>query len=39
MFFGLNAANSVIIIFPPNSSFINPTTFLFIPLDNGLSNS
>ena len=36
--FGHNAANSAI-VFPPNSSFIYPITFLFLPLDNGLSNS
>ena len=28
-----------VIIFPPNSSVINPTTFLFFPLGNSLSNS
>ena len=36
--FSLITANSVI-IFPPNSSFANPITFLYFPFGNGLSNS
>ena len=34
----LNPKNSFMIC-PPNSFFINPITFSFSPLDNGLSNS
>ena len=33
--FALSPTNSVI-IFPPNSSFSNPVTFLFLPHGNGL---
>ena len=35
---GLKVTNSVM-IFPPNSSFIKPITFLFFAVDNGLSTS
>ena len=35
--FALKATNTVT-IFPPSSSFIRPITFLFIPMDSGLSS-